>query len=114
MERRFRLHQASDFARLRREGHEYRHSLFVICLATNELPYNRYGFIVARRLGKAVVRNKVRRQLREVVRLLHPNLNTGYDVIIIVRPPIVGQPFSNVYCAVSGVFRQAAVMIDKL
>lgn len=113
MKRRFRLHRASDFVRLRHEGREYRHPFLTVRLAPNGLSYNRYGFVVAGRLGKAVVRNKVRRRMREATRLLHPNLVPGYDVILIARLPMVGQPFEKMQRAISAILHQAAIMNEK-
>ncbi len=53
-----------------------------------ELP--RLGLVVSHKIGSAVKRNKLKRRLREVFRLLTPELNTGYDVIIIPKKDSVG------------------------
>ncbi|MCB9454612.1 MAG: ribonuclease P protein component [Anaerolineaceae bacterium] len=96
MQRRFRLRHPADFAHLRRDGRTYRHRLLVVSYAPNGLSYNRYGFITVKRLGNAVTRNRVRRLLREAVRLLHPRLRAGYDVVFIARDGLVGQPLGVV------------------
>lgn len=49
----------------------------------NGLPHNRFGFVTARAVGKAVVRNRVRRRLREAARSLP--LKGGWDVVVIAR-----------------------------
>lgn len=59
--------------------------MLLLSVLPNALPHNRYGFIVTRRLGKAVERNRLRRRLRELLRLLHPQLQQGYDLVIIAR-----------------------------
>ena len=64
--------------------------------APNQLEHNRYGFITPKRLGNAVKRNRIRRQVREAVRLLHPQLQQGYDIVVIVRFPLMGQPFQEI------------------
>ena len=46
------------------------------------------GFTITRKLGNAVIRNRLRRRLREVIKLLEPNLPTslsGYDVVIVAH-----------------------------
>lgn len=96
MERRFRLQQHQDFQRLRQEGRVTRHPSMVVSYAPNNLSHNRYGFITSKRLGNAVMRNKIRRILREIMRDLQPSLKCGFDIVIIGRPPIVGQPFAIV------------------
>lgn len=96
MQPRFRLRQSSDFERLRRVGRTYRQSSLVFSYTPNGLPHNRYGFITSKRLGNAVTRNRVRRLLREAVRLLHPSLIQGYDVVLIAQAGLVAQPFETV------------------
>ncbi len=96
MERRLRLTRNQDFQRLRQDGRVARHPSMIVSYAANNLSHNRYGFITTKQLGKAIVRNRTRRIMRECVRDLHPKLEHGFDIVIIVRPPTVGQPFSIV------------------
>lgn len=96
MERRLRLRRSPDFSRLRHQGHSTAHRMLIFNYAANDLPHNRYGFVTSKRLGKAVIRNRVRRLLREVMRSLHPHLSKGYDIVVVARPAIVGQPYGAV------------------
>ena len=52
----------------------------------NTLTYNRLGMIVPRRVGSAVVRNRIRRLLREAFRLMQHDAPAGYDVVVQVHP----------------------------
>lgn len=97
----------SDFARLRECGRTQRHPLIILSYAENNLEHNRYGFIAGRRLGKAVKRNRARRLMREAVRCCHPNLHPGYDIVLIARTAIVGQPFEAVDAAVTNLLARA-------
>jgi ribonuclease P protein component len=56
----------------------------------------RVGFAVGKRVGKAHVRNRVKRLLREAVRLYLPRIRPGFDVVIISRPPLAGKRFDAV------------------
>lgn len=112
MERRYRLRQAKDFERLRRGGRQVRHPMLSLSFAPNNLSHNRYGYITTRRLGKAVVRNRVRRRLREVVHLLHPRLRTGFDVVLIARASVIEQPFTVIQRTVSDLFKRAGLIED--
>ena len=59
----------------------------------NALDISRYGFTVSRRVGKAVVRNRVKRRLREIVR--QARLKPGWDFIIIARVPAAEAEFAE-------------------
>jgi ribonuclease P protein component len=113
MKQAFRLRQAADFERLRREGHTYRQPFIILSLAANTLGHNRYGFITGRRIGNAVVRNRVRRRLREVVRQQHPQLAPGFDIVIIARPLIVDQTYTAIQLALSQTFDRAGLLVNK-
>ena len=52
----------------------------------NGLEHNRLGLSVGRRVGKATVRNRVKRLLREAFRLLQHELPQGYDLVVVVLP----------------------------
>ena len=51
----------------------------------NRTPENRVGITVSKKLGKAHVRNRTRRRLREVYRLNSSRLSTGWDIILVAR-----------------------------
>lgn len=113
MRRRYRLHLKSDFQRLREKGQVKRHPELMISYLQNDLPHNRYGFITVKRLGNAVTRNRVRRLIRENVRLQIPHTMQGYDVVFIARPSIVGKPFKHVQRIVNDLFRRARLLTKE-
>ena len=107
MQRRFRLRRIQDFARLRQAGRVYRRPTMLMSIAPNNQGHNRYGFVTSKHLGKAVVRNRLRRLLREAVRQQHSRLRPGYDVVIVARPAIVGKSFQVVADDLLELFCQA-------
>lgn len=82
-------------------------------MAHNGTDHNRYGIITGKALGKAVVRNRVRRLLREAIRSLHPHLQSGHDVVIIARRPLVGQPFADIQRIVRMQLQQAGLLVES-
>jgi ribonuclease P protein component len=109
MQRHLRLRRWEDFRRLRATGRVWPHPFFLLSVAPNGLSYNRYGFVTSKQLGNAVVRNTIRRRLREIIRRAHPCLVSGYDMALIVRAPVVGQPYAVVDRAVVALLQQAGL-----
>jgi len=107
MERRYRLTHSADFERVRKQGRSWAQPLFVFSASRNGLERTRFGFIVSRRVGGAVVRNRVKRQLREVVRRHLGEFPPGWDVVLVARAPIVSAQFSEIEEAFNEALRRA-------
>ena len=88
------LRRSADFDTLTRHGSARRHRLFIVRVRRNGLGRVRYGFAVSRRVGGAVVRNRVRRRLRALMRELPPC--GGYDVLVSARPPVAEARFEEI------------------
>lgn len=109
MKREHRLAGRDRFDEIRRHGKCWTHRLLVVCILPNDLPGSRFGFSVSRRVGGAVVRNRVRRRLREIVRLRLSTIAPGWDVVLIARPPIAQAEFRQLENAVGKVIAQAGL-----
>jgi ribonuclease P protein component len=63
----------------------------------------RVGFTVSKKVGNAVERNRVRRRLREIVRLAPANrMRAGHDYVLIGRRAALGLPFERLIAALDG------------
>ena len=88
MKRLHRLRTPGEFTATReRADKAWPHRLLVLYMAPNDLDYTRVGTTVSGRVGNAVVRNRVRRRLREALQARLPRLKTGHDLLVIARPP---------------------------
>lgn len=74
-----------DFQRLYRRGKSAGSATLVLYTRPNRLGRNRVGITTGAKLGKAVVRNKMRRRVREILRLHAGELRPGYDLVVVVR-----------------------------
>jgi ribonuclease P protein component len=72
----------AEFDAVYRAGKRRSSSHFTVFFRANELPQNRFGFSIKKALGGAVVRNRIRRRLREMVRCHRLEIPAGWDIVI--------------------------------
>jgi ribonuclease P protein component len=105
-----RLRSPADFQRVRQTARRgWPHPLLVLYVAPNELDGPRVGITVSGRVGKAVVRNKVRRRLREALRARFAQLPAGKDFLITARPASATASWAELCAALDSVLGRAGV-----
>jgi len=85
------LKKNKEFKKVYENGKSYAtRNLVIYCLNYEKGKKNRYGLSVSTKIGNAVVRNKLKRRLREIIREFEKEKEfKGYDVIFIARKPVV-------------------------
>jgi len=106
-----RLIDPARFRQVRQEGRSWVHPLLVLCALPNERPYSRFGISASRWVGKAVVRNRAKRRLREAIRGLWGGVSPGWDLVFVVRPSLRQRRFEHIVAAVRGVLQQAGLLL---
>jgi ribonuclease P protein component len=102
------LTKSEQYALVYNKGSSWTSNLVVMKALPNGLTFSRYGFSVGRRVGGAVVRNRVKRRLREILRLLP--LAPGWDIIFIARPQAFSADFAGLKKAVHGLLSRAGLL----
>jgi ribonuclease P protein component len=90
-----RLLRRAEFRRVYDEGQRRSAPLCSIFYLPNGLPQTRLGITTPIAVGNAVVRNRVRRRLREVFRLHRATIPGGWDIVLNPRPAVATMPFSQ-------------------
>lgn len=95
MKRAATLKENWEFRRLYQHGRSAVAPAMVVYCRRGKTGGSRLGITVSTKLGKAVVRNRIKRRLREVYRLSLPHLKPGYDVVLVGRSRALDLPFSR-------------------
>jgi ribonuclease P protein component len=90
-----RLLRRVEFRRVYEEGQRRSGPLCALFFRSNGLPNTRLGVTATTRLGNAVVRNRVKRRLREVFRLNRAAIPGGWDVVLNPREAVAQAPFQT-------------------
>ena len=108
MRKELRLRRRKDFDAVFRRGRAWNNEFLVLRTLPNGLDHNRYGFVTSKRVGHAVVRNKVRRRLREAVRVLPAE--PGWDIVISAKRAAAQAGFQELNRAVTELLGRARIL----
>jgi ribonuclease P protein component len=102
------LTKPEQFTLVYKNGSSQADRLLVLKALPNQLEFTRYGISVSKHVGKAVVRNRIKRQIREIIR--SEPLASGWDIIVIVRNPAAGSDFHIIKKSLDGLLSRAHTM----
>lgn len=115
MKRSDSLRRKKEFRYTYRAGKPYPHRLFTLIVAKSRVSAPRVGFSISAKLGNAVVRNRIKRRMREAATPLLPHLKHNVNVIFIARADACTEPFLSLREAMerqlkkAGIFREESV-----
>ena len=110
VKRMFRLTRSTDIKRVRRLGKSYAHPLIVLITSPNPDQDLRIGVVAGVTVGKAVQRNRAKRQIRACLDELIPALVSGWDIIVLARKPIGQANFPEIRLALKNVLKRAGLL----
>ena len=94
MKKEYRVKKNEDFSRIIKRKQSMANRTFIIYYLKNDIGHARIGISVSKKLGKAVIRNKIKRQVRMIIKETI-NLEDNYDYIVIVRNKFLDSDFSS-------------------
>lgn len=106
-----RLKKNWEFQRVYKTGKKYWDTNFVIYVYRTQLNHTRLGITVSKKVGKSVQRNRVKRLIREVFRILRSELHPQYDIVVVGRSPACKLSASQAQESLHELFGRARLII---
>ena len=82
----------------------------VLYARKNRLDVNRVGITVGKKLGKAHIRNRARRRIREVYRIHEDRFQPGWDIVVVARSRVVDAPFDRLVRSYLSLAKRAGIL----
>ncbi|HEX78727.1 MAG TPA: ribonuclease P protein component [Dehalococcoidia bacterium] len=105
------LTKTSQYVMVHKSGSLWSGNLLVIKALPNGFSYNRFGFIVGKKVGKAVARNRVKRLLREIMR--QTKAKPGWDIVFIARPDAEKAGFTELKSQTCKLLFKAGLIVEN-
>ena len=93
------LDRDGQFQKLYKKGKSVLTPSLVVYVKKNGQSFNRLGITASKKIGKAVIRNRAKRRIRELYRTNYEKLKTGYDFVIVARAKTAYEPYSSLLAA---------------
>jgi ribonuclease P protein component len=111
--KRYRLTSNAQIDELRQHGRSWHNRWFVLVKRANDRQESRFAFSVSRRIGRAVVRNRLKRVMRECIRLRLASICAGWDILLIARLPAREAQFEQTDRAIADLLLQSRLRVEN-
>lgn len=112
MERKYRLRKNLEFKKVYSGGKNFWNRNLTLYIKKNGLEESRFGITITKKVGNAVVRNKIRRRIKEIYRLNFYRIKDGYDLIFIPKKNVLEISYDELESAVIHILRISRMLKD--
>lgn len=104
------LRKNSQFQQVYHRGKSYSNRYMALYVFPQQLPGNRVGFAAGKRLGNAVMRNRIKRLLREAYRLQQSKIKEGAQLLLMGRKALAEEKYETAERALLDLFRKSHLL----
>jgi ribonuclease P protein component len=105
------LTKKEQYKSVYQKGGNWSNEYLVIRVLPNNLEISRIGITVSRKVGKAVVRNRIKRLMREIIR--KTPVKPGYDLVFIARIDVAGAGYASVKKSIEELLVRAGLLMGE-
>ena len=109
--REYKLKRDNDFKKVFKQGKYYRGNFIGIKFLVNNLKFSRFAFVIGLKISKkAVIRNRIRRQLEEITRLNFDKIKKSFDIVIMVESKIIKEDHQIIEQELINIFKKVKLI----
>lgn len=112
MEKKFRLRKNAEFKKVYIGGKNFWNRNLILYIKKNKLEESRFGITITKKIGNAVVRNKIRRRVKEIYRLNLHRIKDGYDLILLPKKNVVDISYKELESALIHILKISGMLKD--
>ena len=105
----YRLKKNAEFRAVYRRGKSFSNNLLVLYVYRNKKSINRLGISVSKKVGKSVIRNRIKRLIKENFRLNIEDIKVGYDLVFIARNLSKGKNYVEIENSMKNLIKKAGL-----
>ena len=109
LHRDWRISRGKEYNCIYNKGRRMAGKYMIVFSKENQLSHNRFGIVTSKKIGNAVIRNRAKRQIREVIRKNLNNLRPGFDVVVVARFNIKDTSFELIEKEFLRLMRKASI-----
>ena len=110
----YRLTKKKDFDQVFKSGRSAYNQMLGLKYVDSEFKNSRFGIIISNRVSKkAVERNKLKRQIREIIRLQIDKIKPGKDCVLIALSPILGKSYEEIERSIKGLCQRLRLYLSR-
>jgi ribonuclease P protein component len=111
--KKYRIRKNTEFRTVYRRGKSFSNLLLVLYIYRNGKNINRCGISVSKKVGKSVIRSRVKRLIGESYRLNNEVLKQGYDLVFIARNPSNDKNYKEIENALKNLIKKAGLINNE-
>ncbi|HEY8892431.1 MAG TPA: ribonuclease P protein component [Clostridium sp.] len=111
--KKYRIRKNAEFRTVYRRGKSFSNLLLVLYIYRNGKNINRCGISVSKKVGKSVIRSRVKRLIGESYRLNNEGIKAGFDLVFIARNPSNAKSYNEIEVALKKLLKKAGLIKNE-
>ncbi|MGI6413428.1 MAG: ribonuclease P protein component [Syntrophomonadaceae bacterium] len=111
--KKYRISHQEEYQELYKKGKKFTGKYIIVYIKGNNLHHNRFGIVVSKKVGNAVIRNRAKRQIRAVIQEINRGMIGSNDMVVIAKSNISKSSYCVIKKDFCGILRKAGLCSEN-